>query len=78
MDKINARDYFNPMTLMQLSQIANNYNTSWQPNFQNRLNPQIKTLEDLSTLANQIYNYKRQGYIPTYDRGFYPMNYSEY
>ena len=78
MDNINARDYFTPLTLAQLAQIANNYNTSWQPGYQNRLNPQIKSLADLSTLANQIYNYKRQGYIPTWDKGLYPMNYGEY
>lgn len=75
-ENIKLRDYFNPSTLAQLSQIANNYNTSWQPSV--RFNPQLNNLADLSTLAAQIINARRQGYIPSWDRGLYPMNYGEY
>ena len=75
-ENIKLRDYFNPSTLAQLSQIANNYNTSWQPSV--RFNPQLNNLADLSTLATQIINARRQGYIPSWDRGLYSINYSEY
>lgn len=75
-ENIKLRDYFNPSTLAQLSQIANNYNTSWQPSV--RFNPQLNNLADLSTLVAQIINGRRQGYIPSWDKGLYPMNYGEY
>lgn len=75
-NSFNPKQYFNPLTLAQLSQIANNYNTSWQPSI--RFNPQINNSVDLQTLATQILNARKQGYIPSWDKGLYPMNYSEY
>ena len=71
----NPKQYFNPLTLAQLSQIANNYNTSWRPSI--RFNPQINTSTDLQKLAEQIINARTQGYIPNWDKGLYPMNYGE-